>query len=235
MTRATAARVARPGRDQPAALPLQNLALVAHLGPSHRSGTGAAPRKGPYATGHEQRTAHPRRPARGRRRSREPPLPGLRRAALRLALRAPRPARPGPPLRELRPRRRRRPRRPRGGPARAWPWRRGRRSADRQPRQLRRLARQRRLGRAGAAAPATSSRSSRCGGWSPVATRSSSPAAGRPRPSLAATWQTLLNSVTFGHNVALAALGRGARRRRRSAGSAGSTPWPASSWRSRPC
>jgi hypothetical protein len=32
--------------------------------------------------------------------------------------------------------------------------------------------------------------------WSPVA-------------SLAATWQTLLNSVTFGHNVALGALGRG--------------------------
>jgi hypothetical protein len=31
-----------------------------------------------------------------------------------------------------------------------------------------------------------------------------------PGPSLATTWQTLLNSVTFGHNVALAALGRGA-------------------------
>lgn len=31
----------------------------------------------------------------------------------------------------------------------------------------------------------------------------------RPLPSLAATWQTLLNSVTFGHNVALGAL-RGA-------------------------
>lgn len=31
-----------------------------------------------------------------------------------------------------------------------------------------------------------------------------------PAASLAATWQTLLNSVTFGHNVALAALGRGA-------------------------
>jgi hypothetical protein len=30
-----------------------------------------------------------------------------------------------------------------------------------------------------------------------------------PAPSLALTWQTLLNSVTFGHNVALAALGRG--------------------------
>ncbi len=30
-----------------------------------------------------------------------------------------------------------------------------------------------------------------------------------PAASLAATWQTLLNSVTFGHNVALAALGRG--------------------------
>ncbi len=29
-----------------------------------------------------------------------------------------------------------------------------------------------------------------------------------PGPSLATTWQTLLNSVTFGHNVALAALGR---------------------------
>jgi hypothetical protein len=28
-----------------------------------------------------------------------------------------------------------------------------------------------------------------------------------PRPSLALTWQTLLNSVTFGHNVALGALG----------------------------
>jgi hypothetical protein len=31
-----------------------------------------------------------------------------------------------------------------------------------------------------------------------------------PAAGLAATWQTLLNSVTFGHNVALAALGRGA-------------------------
>lgn len=31
-----------------------------------------------------------------------------------------------------------------------------------------------------------------------------------PGPSLAATWQTLLNSVTFGHNVALGALGSGA-------------------------
>jgi ABC-type Fe3+ transport system permease subunit len=30
-----------------------------------------------------------------------------------------------------------------------------------------------------------------------------------PGPSLAQTWQTLLNSVTFGHNVALAALGSG--------------------------
>ncbi|HEY2479444.1 MAG TPA: hypothetical protein VGI17_12035 [Solirubrobacterales bacterium] len=30
-----------------------------------------------------------------------------------------------------------------------------------------------------------------------------------PGPSLAITWQTLLNSVTFGHNVALAALGAG--------------------------
>jgi hypothetical protein len=30
-----------------------------------------------------------------------------------------------------------------------------------------------------------------------------------PGASLAATWQTMLNSVTFGHNVALAALGRG--------------------------
>lgn len=30
-----------------------------------------------------------------------------------------------------------------------------------------------------------------------------------PAASLAATWQTLLNSVTFGHNVALAAIGRG--------------------------
>jgi hypothetical protein len=30
-----------------------------------------------------------------------------------------------------------------------------------------------------------------------------------PVASLAATWQTLLNSVTFGHNIALAALGRG--------------------------
>jgi len=31
-----------------------------------------------------------------------------------------------------------------------------------------------------------------------------------PGASLAATWQTFLNSVTFGHNVALAALGKGA-------------------------
>jgi hypothetical protein len=30
-----------------------------------------------------------------------------------------------------------------------------------------------------------------------------------PAASFAATWQTLLNSVTFGHNVALATLGRG--------------------------
>jgi hypothetical protein len=30
-----------------------------------------------------------------------------------------------------------------------------------------------------------------------------------PAAGLAATWQTLLNSVTFGHNVALAAFGRG--------------------------
>lgn len=30
-----------------------------------------------------------------------------------------------------------------------------------------------------------------------------------PGPSFAITWQTLLNSVTFGHNVALAAFGRG--------------------------
>lgn len=30
-----------------------------------------------------------------------------------------------------------------------------------------------------------------------------------PVAGLAATWQTMLNSVTFGHNVALAALGRG--------------------------
>ena len=38
-----------------------------------------------------------------------------------------------------------------------------------------------------------------------------------PAAGLAATWQTLLNSVTFGHNVALAAFGRGeaAKARRR--------------------
>jgi hypothetical protein len=30
-----------------------------------------------------------------------------------------------------------------------------------------------------------------------------------PLAGLAATWQTLLNSVTFGHNVALATLGSG--------------------------
>ena len=38
-----------------------------------------------------------------------------------------------------------------------------------------------------------------------------------PAAGLAATWQTLLNSVTFGHNVALSALGRGeaARAKRR--------------------
>ncbi len=30
-----------------------------------------------------------------------------------------------------------------------------------------------------------------------------------PAAGLAATWQTMLNSVTFGHNIALAALGRG--------------------------
>ena len=31
----------------------------------------------------------------------------------------------------------------------------------------------------------------------------------RPLASLAATWQTLLNSVTFGHNVAIGLSGRG--------------------------
>jgi ABC-type Fe3+ transport system permease subunit len=30
-----------------------------------------------------------------------------------------------------------------------------------------------------------------------------------PGPGVLRTWQTLLNSVTFGHNVALAALGQG--------------------------
>jgi hypothetical protein len=39
-----------------------------------------------------------------------------------------------------------------------------------------------------------------------------------PAAGLAATWQTLLNSVTFGHNVALAALGRGQ-------GSRAARPW----------
>jgi hypothetical protein len=38
-----------------------------------------------------------------------------------------------------------------------------------------------------------------------------------PAAGLAATWQTLLNSVTFGHNVALAALGRGEAARARHA------------------
>ncbi|MBK5220804.1 MAG: hypothetical protein JJE35_13660, partial [Thermoleophilia bacterium] len=32
----------------------------------------------------------------------------------------------------------------------------------------------------------------------------------QPGAGLGATWQTMLNSVTFGHNVALAALGGGA-------------------------
>jgi hypothetical protein len=39
-----------------------------------------------------------------------------------------------------------------------------------------------------------------------------------PAAGLAATWQTLLNSVTFGHNVALGALGR-------SRGAAAARPW----------
>ena len=55
-----------------------------------------------------------------------------------------------------------------------------------------------------------------------------------PVAGLAATWQTLLNSVTFGHNVALGrARARPGGRRRSTAGSGGSTPSPASCWRSR--
>ena len=58
----------------------------------------------------------------------------------------------------------------------------------------------------------------------------------RPLASLAVTWQTLLNSVTFGRNVALGALFATPPQCRRSVpGSGGSTSSPASSARSRPC
>ena len=72
---------------------------------------------GAYATRVSSRPANARRPARGGRRSRKPALPRLRRAALRLDRPAAGPDRPGQPLRELRPRRRRRARRAGGGAA----------------------------------------------------------------------------------------------------------------------
>ena len=85
-------------------------------------------------------------------------------------------------------------------------------------------------------APATSSRSSRCGGWSPAATRSSSRSRWaplrRPRRDLAddAEQRHLRPQRRPGR-----ARARPGRRRPSSAGSGGSTPWPASSWRSRRC
>ena len=144
-------------------------------------------------------------------------------------------ARPGQPLRELRPRRRRRRRRARRRRCASSTASGGEGGPDRQPRQLRLLARQRRLGRAGPGGRylftveavrrlvARRDQVVKRSRWAPVA-------------GLAATWQTLLNSVTFGHNVALGrARARRGRRRRSSPGSAGSTPWPASCWRSRRC
>ena len=178
-----------------------------------------------------------RRPARGRGRPREPALPRLRRAALRLDRRRSRgwPGRCGAAraaasassarhggaeeaLRELDRAARRRD------------------DPDRQPGELRLLARRRRLGRAASRAPATCSRSRRCGGWSPAATRSSSRRRWPPAASLAGdladpAQQRHLRPQRRPRRPAAAPR----RCRRRSAGSGGSTPSPASSSRSRRC
>ena len=125
----------------------------------------------PYATGHGRVAAHPCRPARGRRRSRKPSLPRLRRAAVRLALDPAGPLRAGQPLRELRPRggRRagRRRRRRCASSARLGDGS-GPRIANRDSYRLR--ARQRRLGGPGAGRPL------------PVHGRVGAAAGGAPRP-----------------------------------------------------
>ena len=176
---------------------------------SWKSNWGSA-QAGPYATAHAQRTAHPRRPARGRRRPREPSLPRLRRAALRLALA---PARPGAA---------------RSAAARAAASASSARPASPRRRCASWTGSAARAGRGSPTAPATPPRSAAPAGpgWSRaprylftveavrrlVARRDQVVKSSRwaPAAGLAATWQTLLNSVTFGHNVALAALGRGA-------------------------
>ena len=160
-----------------------------------------------YATAHEQRTAHPCRPARGRCRPRQPPLPRLRRAAVRLALAQPGLGGPvsrcescglgvvggsgGPEeaLREL-----------------------GAAGAEATPRIANRASFAASLGNAGWAGlePGAHYLFSAEAVRRLVARRDQVVKSNRwaPLASLAATWQTLLNSVTFGHNVALAALGR---------------------------
>ena len=168
---------------------------------------------GAYATAHEPSAAHPGRPARGRRRPREPALPRLRGAAVRLDRR---PARPGGPvsrcescglgvvgepgsaeeaLRELGPARRRRTARgsptgrasrPRSAAPAGPAWSRGARYLFTVEAVRRLVARRDQV----------------------VEARRWAPGAG-----IAAMWQTVLNSVTFGHNVALGALGRAQRRR----------------------
>ena len=227
------AKVASRDRLRPAPLPLQNLCLAVSVSPSRGNRTGAAPRRAVRyrAWPNAQRT--PVVPLEAGAGPENPPCPACGEPLFGWLAEQPGLARPGQPLRELRPRRRRRRGERRGGAARARPARRRRAAADRQPRQLRRLARQRRLGRPGAGRPL------------PLHGRGGAAARRPPRPGrqasrwapaagLAATWQTMLNSVTFGHNVALGALGRGqAGTGRASPGSGGSTPWPASSWRSR--
>ena len=148
--------------------------------------------------------AHAGRPARGGRRARQPALPRLRRAALRLDRPAPRAGRAGEPLRELRPGRRRRAGR---APRRRCASSTG--SADRGGRDDRRP---RRLLAPGSAAPAGPA-------WSaaplPVHGRGGAPPRRPPRPGrqvrplvapaagIATMWQTILNGFTFGRNVAL--------------------------------
>ena len=134
-----------------------------------------------------------------------------------MAGRAGAPRRPGAPLRELRPRRRRRARR---GPRRRSPRSTGSATRSGRGSSTGRASPARSAAPAGPGsnrAPTTSSRSSRCGGWSPQRDQVVRRRRWAPGASFLLTWQTLLNSVTFGHNVALAALGTGTRGARRGA------------------
>ena len=187
------ARAAPWRRRRPSTRPASSTRSSRSASPARSSRPGKARPRRPDGDRREASGGPPR----GRDRPRQPAMPRLRRAAVRLGDGATGRA-PGAALRALRPR--------------------GARAAATERQEAAAAAS---AAAAGGEAPNRASLQAWIGGsgWSaleperrflftPESLRLLGHPGARPRPAIAAMWQTLLNSFTFGHDVALGRLGR---------------------------